>query len=71
MYPHICDLRLHRKTLSLALAPKLLHTQHYPVPDHEEVEANEEPQHSAYIRHQGEGGVGGHLPHHLELRAHK
>ena len=48
-----------------------LHTEHNPVPDHEEVEANEKPQHTSHIRHQGEGGVGGHLPHHLELRAHK
>ena len=43
------------------------HTQDNPVPDYEEVESNEEPQHSSYIRHQGEGGVGGHLLQNLDL----
>ena len=38
-----------------------------PVPEHEEVESNEEPQHSSYIRHQGEGGVGLYLLQNLDL----
>ena len=42
-----------------------LHTEHYPVPEHEEVESNEEPQHSSNIRHQGAEAVGLLLPQHL------
>ena len=42
-----------------------------PVPEHEEVESNEEPQHSSYIRHQGEGGVGLYLLQNLDLLAGK
>ena len=37
----------------------------YPVPDHDEVEANEEPQHSPAVRHQGAEGEGQLLPHDL------
>ena len=33
------------------------HAPDTPVPDHEEVESNEEPQHSSHICHQGKGGV--------------
>ena len=40
-----------------------------PVPYHEEVESNEESQHSSHIRHQGEGGVGLNLLHYLNLLA--
>ena len=42
-----------------------------PVPEHEEVESNEESQHSSYIRHQGEGGVGLNLLQNLDLLADK
>ena len=42
-----------------------LHNQHYPVPKHEEVESDEEPQHSSYIRHQRAEAVGLLLPQHL------
>ena len=45
----------------------LLQAPDNPVPDHEEVESNEEPQHSSYIRHQGEGGVGLNLLQNLDL----
>ena len=34
------------------------------VPQHEKVEADEEPQHPATVAHQGEKGVGLLLPHH-------
>ena len=37
------------------------HAPDNPVPDHEEVESNEEPQHSSHICHQGENGVGRHF----------
>ena len=42
-----------------------------PVPEHEEVESNEEPQHSSYIRHQGEGGVGLYLRQIMDLVTHE
>ena len=42
-----------------------------PVPEHEEVESNEESQHSSYIRHQGEGGVGGNLRQIMDLVTHE
>ena len=51
----------------LCFAPTLLHPPDNPVPEHEEVESNEEPQHSSYIRHQGEGGVGLYLLQNLDL----
>ena len=38
---------------------------HYPVPDHDEVEANEEPQHPPTVRHQGAEGEGLLFPHNL------
>ena len=51
--------------------PKLVHTTHDPVQYYEEVESNEEPQHSSYIRHQGEGGVGLYLLQNLDLVTNK
>ena len=40
---------------TLVFAPTFLDAPDNPIPDHDEVESNEEPQHSSYIRHQGEG----------------
>ena len=40
-------------------------SNHYPVPDHDEVEANEEPQHPPTVRHQGAEGEGLLFPHNL------
>ena len=53
----------HRENEILKLKSKLgslkisLHTGEE-VPEHEEVEADEEPQRAAEVRHQGPGGVG-------------
>ena len=48
-----------------------LHTEHNPVPEHEEVESNEEPQHSSHICHQGAEAVRLLLLQHLHrVRGH-
>ena len=36
----------------------LLNREKDEIPDHEEIEAHEEPQHSSTVRHQGAQGVG-------------
>ena len=41
------------------------HKQHQPVPDHQEVEADEEAEDAAAVRHQGAEGEGLLLPEHL------
>ena len=57
--------------MSSTLPAESHHRPDNPVPEHEEVESNEEPQHSSYIRHQGEGRVGLYLLNNLNLVACK
>ena len=44
--------------LNYIVSEKLFNSPENPVPDHEEVEPNEQPKHSSNICHQGDGRVG-------------
>ena len=57
--------------LNYIVSEKLLYSPDNPVPDHEEVEPDEQSQHSSNISYQGDGRVGKLLPlnfHEISLK---